>query len=161
MDTTQQQFRRLMGRFVTGITVIAFRSSQGEVAAMTANAVTAVSLDPIMLLCCIRNESRLLKDLVSTGRFSINVLNSGQGDISSHYGGRRQEESPATWLNTTDVPILSGANASFICEVSSTCPAGDHTVIFGAVEEMSAVEVPAPALVFAAGRYQDLVLAAH
>lgn len=160
MDTTQQQFRRLMGRFVTGITVIALQSGQDKVAAMTANAVTAVSLDPMVLLCCIRNESGLLKDLITRGKFSINILSADQGDISTHYGGRRQEISPATWFEEDGAPILCGANASFICNVSSTYPVGDHTVIFGAVESMQAADVPAPALVFAAGQYRDLALAA-
>lgn len=155
----QLKFRRLMGRFVTGITVIALRTDDGEVAAMTANAVTAVSLDPMMLLCCIRNNSGLLAPLLARGSFSVNILSANQGDISRHYGGQKQDVSPAVWLpGEADVPVLSGANATFICNVHSHCKAGDHTVIFGTVQHMAAQETPAPALVFAAGQYRDLTL---
>ena len=155
----QMKFRRLMGRFVTGITVIALRTDDGEVAAMTANAVTAVSLDPLMLLCCIRNNSGLLSPLLSRGTFSVNILSADQGEISRHYGGQKRDVSPATWLpGGGGVPVLAGANASFICHVHSSCRAGDHTVIFGTVQDMAADEQPSPALVFAAGQYRDLAL---
>lgn len=150
-----------MGRFVTGITVIAVQSDDGHVSAMTANAVTAVSLDPLLLLCCIRNESSMLPNMLERGCFSINVLSAGQDDISRYYGGQRHGESPALWLDTVNnAPVLSGANAAFMCRVDSSFQAGDHTVIFGAVEDMSAAEQPAPALIYAAGGYQDLALLA-
>jgi len=159
MVPMQMKFRQLMGRFVTGITVIALRADDGEVAAMTANAVTAVSLDPMMLLCCIRNSSGLLSPLLSRGAFSVNVLSADQGDISRHYGGQKQDTSPAVWLpGDAGVPVLAGANASFVCHVHSTCKAGDHTVIFGTVQDMAAREQPSPALVFAAGKYRDMAL---
>ncbi|QAA95323.1 flavin reductase family protein [Pollutimonas thiosulfatoxidans] len=161
MASIQTRFRQLMGRFVTGITVIAVQSDDEPISAMTANAVSAVSLNPLLLLCCIRNESRMLHAVLARGRFSVNVLSAGQGDISRHYGGQRLEETPAVWLrDESGTPILEGANASFVCRVDSHCLAGDHTVIFGAVEDMQAAEQPAPALVYAGGRYRDLALAA-
>lgn len=159
MMSAQLKFRQLMGRFVTGITVIALRTDDDDVAAMTANAITAVSLEPMMLLCCIRNNSGLLAPLLTRGLFSVNVLSADQGDVSRHYGGQKQAESPAVWLpGEAGVPVLAGANASFICSVHSTCKAGDHTVIFGTVTDMAAQEEPSPALVFAAGKYRDLTL---
>lgn len=155
----QVKFRQLMGRFVTGITVIALQSDDGDVAAMTANAVTAVSLDPMMLLCCIRNNSGLLAPLLSRGAFSVNILSANQGDVSRHYGGQKLAVSPAVWhLREGDAPVLAGANATFICNVHSSCKAGDHTVIFGTVRDMTAQENPEPALLFAAGKYRDIEL---
>lgn len=158
MTTTQVKFRKLMGRFATGITVIALENTDHQVKAMTANAVTAVSLDPMLLLCCIRNESGLLPSLLSLGRFSVNILSAGQDEICRHYGGQQQPVSPAIWESVNGIPLLAGANASFMCTVHSTYKAGDHTVVFGAVENMTAIEEPAPALVFAAGRYHDIAL---
>src|SRR5690625_3744819 len=131
----QMKFRQLMGRFVTGITVIALRQDNGEVAAMTANSVTSVSLDPMMLLFCIRNSSSLLAPLLARGSFSVNILSADQDDVSRHYGGQKQAVSPAVWLpDENDAPVLAGANATFICNVHSSHEVGDHTVIFGTVE---------------------------
>ena len=160
MSTPQQRFRTLMGRFVTGVTVIAAQAEDG-VAAMTANAVTAVSLDPLLLLVCVRNESRMLPLLLGQGGFSVNVLAAGQDSISRYYGGRPQCECPANWMpSQSGAPTLAGANASFICRIESSHRVGDHTVVYGAVVEMVAADPVAPALVYAAGKYSDLPLAA-
>jgi flavin reductase (DIM6/NTAB) family NADH-FMN oxidoreductase RutF len=158
--TDQQRFRELMSRFVTGVTVIATQAEE-EVVAMTANAVTAVSLDPLLLLVCIRNESGLLCKLLQHGMFSVNVLAAGQDHISRHYGGRRTGKSPAEWVcSPSGVPFLAGANATFICRVEASHVVGDHTVIYGAIGEMESAEPAAPALIYAGGRYADLCLAA-
>lgn len=160
MRDDTHRFRTLMGRFVTGITVIAIDGAE-PVRAMTANAFTAVSLDPLLLLVCIRNESRLLASLLEQGRFSVNVLAAGQQDVSRHYGGRALEHSPARWHHGADgLPLLMGANAAFCCRVESAHAVGDHTVIYGAVTHMEAADPPAEALVWAGGRYMDLGLAA-
>ena len=160
MQNNGKLFRSLMGRFVTGVTVIA-ASSKADVAAMTANAVSSVSVDPLILLCCIRNESSFLPVVLREGRFSVNVLSAGQDDISRHYGGRRLNVCPADWaLSANAVPVLVGANASFVCHVDSHHRIGDHTVVYGAVDHMEALSQPSPALLYASGSYIYLPLAA-
>ncbi len=168
MRARQQCFRALMGRFVTSVTVIAVKTEKSsalaagdEIHAMTANAVSAVSLDPLLLLACIRNESQTLPALIRSGEFSVNVLAAGQENISRHYGGRPQSPSPARWTWHTDkVPVLADANVSFACSIHSSHLAGDHTVIYGEVFAMVAADRAAPALVYATGRYHDVFLAA-
>ncbi|MGJ7503209.1 flavin reductase family protein [Variovorax sp. ZT5P49] len=160
-DISTRKFRSLMSRFVTGVTVIAVshETAPAGFVAMTASAVTAVSLDPLLLLCCIRNESSLLPILRECGEFSVNVLSSGQDAVSQYYGGKPDKGAPGTWAFERGVPILHGANASFICEVSEWQRVGDHTVVYGAVGGMNSMEPPAPALVYAAGRYSNVELA--
>jgi len=149
-----------MGRLVTGITVVATDSPNG-VMAMTANAVTAVSLDPLIVLVCVRNESRMLPVLLEGKRFSINLLSAAQLEVSRHYGGRQQEACPASWgRDANGTPMLDGANASFACVLDHAQRVGDHTVVYGRVRAMDGGEAAAPALVYAAGRYADLPLAA-
>lgn len=160
MCTDQKRFRQLMGRFVTGVTVIATRSND-QILAMTANAVTAVSLDPLLLLCCVRNESGMLPVLLSEKQFSVNVLAAGQDNVSRYYGGQRNGVSPARWtLHQGSAPVLAGANASFVCDLHTAQQVGDHTVVYGAVRKMEAAAQAFPALVYAAGRYHDIALAA-
>lgn len=160
MNNEQYQFRKLMGRFVTGVSVIATHNEDQEVIAMTANAITAVSLDPMLLLVCVRNESRLLPYLLNNQGFSVNLLHASQDHISRHYGGQKNLQTENHWVNSEqNIPLLSEANASFICTKHSTYQAGDHTVIFGEVQEMHAKGDPEPALVFAAGQYHELALA--
>jgi flavin reductase (DIM6/NTAB) family NADH-FMN oxidoreductase RutF len=160
MSTRQQRFRTLMGRFATGVTVVAARQGDG-VGAMTASAVTAVSLEPLMLLVCFRNESRLLPSLLQAGAFSVNVLSAAQAGVSRYYAGQANGECPARWrLELAEAPVLDGAIATFACRVASTQRAGDHTVVYGAVDDMIAADRAAAALVYAGGRYHDLALSA-
>lgn len=168
MHARQHRFRTLMGRFVTGVTIIGVRAqppsnpaARDDVRAMTANAVTAVSLDPLLLLVCIRNESQFLPAVMQIQAFSVNVLAAGQDDISRHYGGRPQSPCPAQWdWHSGNVPVLAGANAAFACRIHSSHRAGDHTVVYGEVVEMVAADPAAPALIYAAGRYHGVSLAA-
>jgi flavin reductase (DIM6/NTAB) family NADH-FMN oxidoreductase RutF len=158
MIADKRKFRALMGRFVTGVTVIATHA-EGRIAAMTANAITAVSLEPLILLVCVRNESTMLPLLKREQLFSVNVLAADQHAISSHYGTRGAMASPVHWAaGELGVPVLIGSNATFTCSVDQETYVGDHTVIFGAVKAMSAADSASPALVFAAGRYAELNL---
>lgn len=159
MKKHQHEFRKLMGRFVTGVTVIATKNTNGEVIGMTANAITAVSLNPILLLVCIRNESYLLPHLLEKEHFSVNLLHANQCEISRCYGGQQFESNGAKWaMSVNDTPQLIGANASFLCSIYSHYLAGDHTVVFGKVYDMFAQPEPKPALVYAAGQYHELEL---
>jgi flavin reductase (DIM6/NTAB) family NADH-FMN oxidoreductase RutF len=133
--------------------------SDSEVMAMTASSVTSVSLSPLLLLFCVRNESRLLPHLRACGHFSVNVLASHQDTISRYYGGQPALGNPGQWtFSETSAPVLSGANASFICKTESLQAFGDHHVVIGEVFDMVSADPPAPALIYAAGRYMGVEL---
>ena len=156
-----REFRRLMSRFVTGVTVIAVPDADraDEVVAMTASSVTSVSLNPLLLLFCVRNESRLLPHLRTAGAFSVNVLASHQDDVSRFYGGQACAGASGEWQrHARAVPTLAGANAAFVCRVEDLRAFGDHHVVIGEVTEMLSADPPSPALIYAAGRYMGVEL---
>jgi flavin reductase (DIM6/NTAB) family NADH-FMN oxidoreductase RutF len=158
---THARFRTLMSRFVTGVTVIAVASEdrQSGVAAMTASAVCPVSLDPLLLLFCVRNESSFLSYLKQSKTFSVNVLSSSQDAVSRYYGGQAHHGIEGTWnLQTASAPILDGANATFVCHVANLQKLGDHHVVVGEVVGMHSIDPPAPALVYVAGQYLGVEL---
>ena len=72
-----EQFRSVMGHFATGVTVVTANTPDGPVG-MTANAVSSLSLEPLLLLVAFDNESRTLPVVRETGRFGVNVLAAGQ-----------------------------------------------------------------------------------
>lgn len=159
-----RKFRALMGRFVTGVTVIGVPDSErpGSVIAMTASSVTSVSLSPLLLLFCVRNESRLLPHLESAGAFSVNVLASHQDAISRYYGGQTQLGSEGAWeFPSGAAPALVGANATFLCRTQHLQAFGDHHVVIGEVTGMVSADPPAPALIYASGKYMGVELAHH
>src|ERR1035441_4595411 len=84
MSLTPSDFRKAMGCFATGVTVITV-DQDGEVHGMTANAFTAVSLDPVLVLVCVDHRARTHAHLHARKRFGVNVLRNDQQAVSEYY----------------------------------------------------------------------------
>lgn len=157
METKEDSkgFRAVMGRLPTGVTIVACGPADAP-AAMTANSVTSVSLEPPLLLVCVRNASRWLARLQADGHFSVNVLNADQQRISQHYAGKPDIACDARWDDEGRAPVLEGASAALVCEVNTLHSAGDHTIVVGRVTAMRQSSADHNALVFLRGRYHEL-----
>jgi flavin reductase (DIM6/NTAB) family NADH-FMN oxidoreductase RutF len=124
-----------MGRFPTGVTVVTAMSADGPVG-MTANAVTSLSLEPLLLLVCFANEARTLPVVQATRRFGVNVLAADQEALARRFAGKLPEaEKFAGVPHTMDdgVPVIEGAHAWMGCDLERLVPGGDHTIGIGAV----------------------------
>src|ERR1700687_3571821 len=84
MSLSPVEFRRAMGAFATGVTIITV-DLDGEVHGMTANAFASVSLDPMLVLVCVDHSTRTHAHLHARKRFGINVLREDQRAISEYY----------------------------------------------------------------------------
>ena len=158
MKEKEAQFRAVMGRHVSGITVIACAKGD-EVVAMTVGSVTSVSLKPLLLLACIREHSRLLPALLKAQAFSVNLLSGEQTDVSRFYGGQSEGQCPAQWHSGDGAaPSLEGANASLICELHSASEAGDHSIVVGAVKRILVAPSASSSLAYVSGRYLSVPL---
>ncbi len=159
MAPSHQQFRRVMGRFATGVTVVTTRLGN-EVHGMTANAVTSVSLEPPLVLVCVDKTADTHDILARAGVFALNILSRGQASVSEHFA--RKETEGAHRLDgfahrpaMTGAPILDGCLAYLDCRVTAQHPGGDHTVFVGEVVEAGQLADGAP-LIFYRGRYTQL-----
>lgn len=157
MDSTldSRRFRAAMACLPTGVTVVACGTAEAP-AAMTANSVTSVSLEPPLLLVCVRNESRWLSPLRRHGRFSVNVLKAGHQAVSQYYAGRGDAGCEAPWALEQGVPVLDNAGAALVCEVVAQHAAGDHTIVVGRVNALRHGDLDARALVYLRGQYHEL-----
>jgi flavin reductase (DIM6/NTAB) family NADH-FMN oxidoreductase RutF len=153
-------FRRVVGTFATGVTVITVERDPGVVHGMTANSFTSVSLDPLLVLVCVDHDARLLSFLNSQRRFGVSILRENQQSISEHFA--KCEQSPEAdarlgihycWT-ATGIPLLEGTLAQLACNVVAEHPAGDHTIFLGEVESMQCHE--GQPLLFHRGRYRRL-----
>jgi flavin reductase (DIM6/NTAB) family NADH-FMN oxidoreductase RutF len=156
MNDKQEQFRRAMGCFATGVTVITV-DYEGTVQGMTANAFTSVSLDPLLVLVCVAHEARTHSHLHARKRFGINVLSENQRAISEHYArpdrdpARAEPEAGARFDRTAHgTPALQGALAYLECRLQSAQDAGDHTIFIAEVEDV-VVRTGRPLLYFQSG----------
>jgi len=159
MGVAASDFRQAMGCFATGVTVITV-DQDGEVHGMTANAFTAVSLDPVLVLVCVDHRARTHAHLHARKRFGVNVLCRDQHAISEYYARATEthlhpETSGARFDRTAQgTPVLQGALAYLECRLHSTQLAGDHTIFIAEVEEV-VVRDGEPLLYFRS-QYRDI-----
>jgi flavin reductase (DIM6/NTAB) family NADH-FMN oxidoreductase RutF len=164
MSLTASDFRQAMGCFATGVTVITV-DQDGEVHGMTANAFTAVSLDPVLVLVCVDQRARTHAHLHARKRFGVNVLRNDQQSISEYYARSAEthqhpEEAGARFDRTVQgTPVLQGALAYLECRLHSTQTAGDHTIFIAEVEKV-VVRNGEPLLYFRS-QYRDIEPMGH
>ena len=147
-------FRRVMSRFASGVTVI-LAEVNGEMRGMTANAFMSGSLDPPLCVISVTKRAHMHGHLIAAGRFSVNILASGQEDYAGHFAGRPVPGLELDLGRSEDVPILAGTAGWMVADVAASHDCGDHTLFIGHIRVMEASE-HAPLLYFA-GRYAALV----
>lgn len=127
-------FRQLLGRFATGVAVLATRDSSGGPVGMTVNTLTSVSLDPPLILVCVDRLHETHAALLTADHFVVSVLASDQEAISRRFAtGDARFAGVGYQLTDRGVAVVDGALAHLECDVYERHPAGDHTVFFGRV----------------------------
>jgi flavin reductase (DIM6/NTAB) family NADH-FMN oxidoreductase RutF len=142
MSLNSSEFRKAMGCFATGVTIITV-DLEGEVHGMTANAFASVSLDPPLVLVCVDHATRTHAHLHAKKRFGINVLGEDQRAISEYYARAERDhehaeaEAGARFDRTQQgTPMLRGSLAFLECRLNSAEVAGDHTIFIAEVEDV-------------------------
>src|SRR5579864_1187769 len=160
MSLNPSEFRKAMGAFATGVTIITV-DLDDEVHGMTANAFASVSLDPTLVLVCVDHSTRTHAHLHAKKRFGVNVLAAGQRAISEYYArperthDNAEAEAGARFERTSHgTPILHGSLAYLECRLHSAQAAGDHTIFIAEVEDVVVHE--GEPLLFFRGKYRKV-----
>jgi flavin reductase (DIM6/NTAB) family NADH-FMN oxidoreductase RutF len=150
-----RQFREVVGLFATGVTIIVAEVA-GQVHAMTANSVTSVSLDPLLMLFCPSRKARIAQDPQRLTRFSINILRQDQQALSTYFAGGWKDSAlpPFRFVDSPAGPRLEGALATIGCRTHSIHEAGDHYVVLGEVIFLHKGITPHQPLLFVSGKYR-------
>ena len=157
MPSREERFREVAGRFATGVAVVTCEGPDGP-AGLTTNAITSLSLDPLLLLVCFDNDSRTLPAVREAGRFAVNVLREGQDELARVFASKRiarEKFESVTHVVEHGVPVLDGALGWIACDLRELLPGGDHTIGIGEVTAMDADPEARP-LVWFAGSYTGL-----
>lgn len=150
---TARQFRDVLGRFASGVTVVTTRY-EGQTHGMTANAFVSVSLDPPLVLVSVDNRAQMRRVLSMSGRYGVSILAEDQEGLSNHFAGRTTEGVQISFVTRHGMPVLDGAAAHLVAQSVEMHPAGDHTLYIGRVEYIDWRD--ARPLLFYAGKYQKL-----
>lgn len=152
------EYRQLIGLFATGVTLVA-TEFEGELQVMTANAVTSVSLDPLLMLVCVGKKLEMSETLGKTNGFSFNILQEDQEDLSNYFADLWEEGEPPPQYNFVPwegVPRLEGCIASIRCIPYEVYDGGDHRIVVGRVVGLHKGAEPYHPLLYYSGRYEKL-----
>jgi len=152
----KQQFRRICGKFASGITVATVRDAAGAAHGMTANSFTSVSLAPPLVLVCVDHRTRVLEHFRASEYFGINILGAGQRHLSDKFAGRGYDrfEGVEWYAGQTGAPLLPEVLATIECARVNVVTAGDHDIVIGEVLHADCLD--GDPLVFYCSEYRSL-----
>jgi flavin reductase (DIM6/NTAB) family NADH-FMN oxidoreductase RutF len=160
MPIEAKEFRRLLGHFAAGVTIITTTGKDAKPYGLTATAFCSVSLDPPLVLICVDKKAESHPHVEASRSFAVNLLAQQQIDLSNRFaksGGAKFEGIDWT-RGSLGLPLLPGALAHLECRSVNMVDAGDHTIFVGQVEA-GTVAGGEPLLHFN-GAYRALVTAA-
>jgi len=129
------QFRQLLGRFATGVTILTTNTAEGRPLGMTANSLSSVSLHPPLISVCVDREAEMHAVILEAPEFVVNVLASPQEALARRFSDKHEDrfDGIGYHLSPEGLILLDGALAHVVCERHGTYPAGDHTIVLGRV----------------------------
>ncbi|MCX8072923.1 MAG: flavin reductase family protein [Candidatus Binatia bacterium] len=157
MGVTREEFRRWLGSFAAGVTVVTTRSPAGMPYGLTVTAFTSVSLDPPLVLVCVDKKSESHPHFLASRVFAVNFLAAEQEELSRRFAvsGGDKFQGVTFSFGRTGAPLLAGALGFVESEVEQEVDAGDHTIFIGRVVAGHCVDDKRPLLYFR-GRYYSV-----
>jgi flavin reductase (DIM6/NTAB) family NADH-FMN oxidoreductase RutF len=153
-DDPRVALRRTLGMFATGVTVITTRE-RAQVHGMTANAFMSVSLEPPLVLISVDRRTKMCALLHEGRNYGVSVLCETQSALSDRFAGRTVDNAPEPRFEMIhDTPLVEGALAHFVANITRSYWGGDHSLFLGRVEYARYSE--GTPLLFHGGRYERL-----
>lgn len=149
----QQWYRRVMGQFPTGVTLIT-ASDDGQPVGMVVGSFASVSLDPPLVSFYPAKTSTTWPKIEAAGSFCVNILGADQEMLCRAFMAKSQDvflENAWSRSEATSSPALEDAIAWIDCRISSVTDAGDHWLVTGEVMDMDIGRPGMPMLFFRGG----------
>lgn len=150
-------FRRVLGRFATGVCVVSLARPDGGIGAMTVNSLVSVSLDPMLVSWSLQNSSSHFDEFAGAQDFAFSILAENQQALARRYAARGDAVQVAGDFvrSASGLPVIAGALAHIECRRWAVHAAGDHTLILGQVTALAAHDAARP-LTFYGGQFGGL-----
>jgi flavin reductase (DIM6/NTAB) family NADH-FMN oxidoreductase RutF len=131
-----EEFRRALGHFATGVTIVTTSDAGGRPSGLTLSAFASVSLDPPLVLVCVDHKSQTYPALLERGRFAVNLLGGDHEALSRRFATASPDKFEGVSYRSSPLglPLLEGALAHLECVTLNTHVEGDHTIFVGRVE---------------------------
>jgi flavin reductase (DIM6/NTAB) family NADH-FMN oxidoreductase RutF len=149
----RRDYRRALGQFATGVTVVTTCGLDGRKVGVTVNSFSSVSLDPPLILWSLARNAPSFPDFTSASHFAVNVLEAKQHHLSRQFSTPLPDKFAGVEFTEGrgECPLLAGTIAHFVCRKVRQYDGGDHVILLGEVEEYKVSD--GEPLVFHSGRY--------
>jgi flavin reductase (DIM6/NTAB) family NADH-FMN oxidoreductase RutF len=134
-----QNFKDIMSRWPTGVSVITTIDAAGVKYGFTANSFTSVSLDPMLVSFCLMQTSATLSKLEKSKKFIVSILSHNQENIAKHFATPipdKFQNIAHKLCSKTGCPYLEDILGYMKCETRFQYPGGDHDIFIGEVIEI-------------------------
>ncbi|MEV0120801.1 flavin reductase family protein [Streptomyces sp. NPDC050703] len=153
------EFRRVLGNFATGITVITAMPPEDGPAGFACQSFASLSLDPPLVSFMVARTSTSWPRIARAGAFCVNVLGAGQADLCRGFAVSGADKFAGVAYDAAPVsgsPRLAGATAWIDCTIQAVHTGGDHLIVVGRVDALGAVDGEAEPLLFHRGAFGRL-----
>lgn len=156
-----KEFRRACGQFLTGVTIVTVRASDGTPMGLTANSFTSVSLNPPLVLVCVDKGIGSYTAFRVGGTYAVHILGEDQADLSTRFASKGADKfGGLEWTEGLGgAPILPDYLTCMECRVVHAYEGGDHSILVGQVEWFTVRDQQRPPLGFFRGRYATMAQA--
>lgn len=152
----EDDFRKALRLFASGVTVISTEDAHGHPRGMTATAFSSLSLRPPLVLVAIGLGTRCHSSIKAQGQFGISILHGHQAEISKYFGGRRNAVAAPGFTMLDGLPVLTDAMVQLACLLEDQFEGGDHSIFVGRVT--ATVLQHAEPLIHFDGAYRQLAI---
>lgn len=149
-----RDFRRALGMFATGVTIVTARSADGTPVGITANSFNSVSLQPPMVLWSLAKNARSLPIFSEAEHWNVHILSNEQEALSNRFARAGEDKFAGLSLDPAgagDAPLIPGCSARFQCRTAFRYEGGDHIIFVGEVLAYDASALPP--LLYVTGNY--------
>lgn len=150
---SSHDFRKALGQFATGVTIVTALNAQGQPVGVTVSSFNSVSLHPPLVLWSMANSAASLPVFMACSHYAVHVLGAEQKALAMQFATKDIDR----WAGVvhqpglSGAPLLDGAVAAFECFNRSRYQEGDHVIFVGEVEHCSHRNDAAP-LIYHDGR---------
>ncbi|MBI3896650.1 MAG: flavin reductase family protein [Acidobacteria bacterium] len=137
MSVSKDKFRKVLGHFATGVTVVTTRQRSGAPWGFTVNSFTSVSLSPPLILVCVDHNSESSRAMKESEYFAVNFLAADQEEISRRFATKSADRfRDLTYSEGVHgSPLIAGCLGFVECRKVASHSHGDHSIIIGEVLE--------------------------
>ena len=134
-----RDFRKALGTYATGVTIITAAGADGKPYGLTCNSFASVSLNPPLVLWSLVIFSQSMTVFQNASHFAVNVLGASQQALATKFAKSSDDKfAGVEWTpGLGNAPILADSVANFQCRAASRYYGGDHVIFLGAVEAYS------------------------